>query len=268
MTYLTKAQIDKLLEPIKPTRVSKDGKGFSHVEAYDIRATMNRLFGFARWSEEVVDLTEVFTSSEERKNKKGETYTAWTVCFRATVRLTVCAPDGTVLAVYTEAAAGDAQNYPSRPDAVDMAIKTAESQALKRAAANLGDVAGLSLYAKGSLAPLVRMTLHYPFERAEPGDGAVLDVDGHITEPLPPENVDPDTGEVHYYPRQVPVSELDRQRNPDNPEAERAARLAEQRVRRDALGVDSKGHTRGGPVAERLTGPDPEDPWLTPDGAA
>ena len=43
-----------------------------------------------------------------------------------------------------------------RGDAHDMAIKTAETQALKRAAINLGDQFGLSLYKKGSTGPLVR----------------------------------------------------------------------------------------------------------------
>jgi hypothetical protein len=37
-----------------------------------------------------------------------------------------------------------------------MAIKTAETQALKRCAINLGDQFGLSLYRNGSTAPLVR----------------------------------------------------------------------------------------------------------------
>ena len=40
-----------------------------------------------------------------------------------------------------------------------MAIKTAESDALKRAASNLGDQFGLSLYNNGSSAPVVITTL-------------------------------------------------------------------------------------------------------------
>ena len=50
---------------------------------------------------------------------------------------------------YTEWAAGDATN-PTLADAHDQAIKTAESQAFKRCAVNLGDQFGLSLYKNGS----------------------------------------------------------------------------------------------------------------------
>jgi hypothetical protein len=57
-------------------------------------------------------------------------------------------------ASYTEWAAGDATN-PTLADAHDQAIKTAESQAFKRCAVNLGDQFGLSLYKNGSTAASV-----------------------------------------------------------------------------------------------------------------
>ena len=46
-----------------------------------------------------------------------------------------------------------------RGEAHDMAIKTAESDALKRAAINLGTQFGLSLYDEGSMKDVVGMTL-------------------------------------------------------------------------------------------------------------
>jgi hypothetical protein len=78
------------------------------------------------------------------------------VAYRATVQLTII--DGNLgdNAIYTEAAVGDSQNNPSRADAHDMAIKTAESQAFKRCAINLGDQFGLSLYNNGSTSSVVR----------------------------------------------------------------------------------------------------------------
>lgn len=151
--YLTAEQVEQLLKPINPTRVSKDGKGFSHVEAYDIRAHLNRIFGFARWSSELLHLELNFET--EAANK-------WTVSYRATLALTVYSPQGDRLATYTEAAVGDAKNQPSRGDAHDMAIKTAESQAFKRAAINLGDQFGLGLYNSGSTASAVKDTLVKP----------------------------------------------------------------------------------------------------------
>jgi hypothetical protein len=65
-------------------------------------------------------------------------------------------------AIYTEAAIGDSQNNPSRADAHDMAIKTAESQAFKRCAVNLGDQFGLSLYKDVTTSAVVRDTLVKP----------------------------------------------------------------------------------------------------------
>jgi hypothetical protein len=59
----------------QPGRVGKDGKGFSHVEAYEIRAHLIRIFGFARWSADLTDLALVFETENGGK---------WSVCYRAT----------------------------------------------------------------------------------------------------------------------------------------------------------------------------------------
>lgn len=138
-------QITKaLLEPIDPSRVGKDGKGFSHVEAWDIRRTMNHIFGFGQWSAEV-DLMELIYEQVA----EGQGKPRYSVAYRARCSVSVLG------ATYSEWAAGDATNYPSRADAHDQAIKTAESQAFKRACVNLGDQFGLSLYKDGSLSATV-----------------------------------------------------------------------------------------------------------------
>jgi recombination DNA repair RAD52 pathway protein len=129
----------------------------------------------------------VFDVSEER-SKDNKKYTVHSVCYRAVVSLTVCAPDGTVLATYVDGATGEAKNQPSHGDAHDLAMKTALSQALKRAAVNLGDQYGLSLYAKGSTSALVGRTLVYkthPEAKSAEDSG---DVDAHIDEQLPAED--------------------------------------------------------------------------------
>jgi recombination DNA repair RAD52 pathway protein len=137
-------QTKALLEPIDPSRVSTDGKGFAHVEAWDIRRTLNAIFGFAEWSADVSRM-ELISEREvtQRNGKQG-----WNVVYRAmcTLRVGDTFAGG---ATYTEWAAGDATN-PTLSDAHDQAIKTAESQALKRCAVNLGDQFGLSLYKNGS----------------------------------------------------------------------------------------------------------------------
>ena len=157
---LMKTQIEQLLKPINPTRIGKDGKGFSHLEAWDVRAHLTRIFGFVNWSAELLDLQLVFEQESQRDGKSR-----WSVCYRATVKLTI--HGGWSIATYTEAAAGDSQNNPSRADAHDMAIKTAESQAFKRAAVNLGDQFGLSLYKDGSTSAVVRDTLVKPEDYSE-----------------------------------------------------------------------------------------------------
>ena len=96
---------------------------------------------------------------------------------------------------YTEWAVGDCKNYPSRGDAHDMAIKTAESQAFKRAAMNLGDQFGLSLYDGGSLKQSIKATLDVPVNTADaPGKASSFAGDLEIDTPAQP---DEDAGMRH-----------------------------------------------------------------------
>jgi recombination DNA repair RAD52 pathway protein len=141
---LTNEQIAELLKPIDPSRVSKDGKGFSHVEAWDVRRTMNQIFGFGKWSARVDQMELIYEQMVEGAKPR------WSVAYRARCTLEVGEGFMDGGGVYAEWAAGDATNYPSRADAHDQAIKTAESQAFKRCAVNLGDQFGLSLYRNGS----------------------------------------------------------------------------------------------------------------------
>ncbi|MFE3905461.1 Rad52/Rad22 family DNA repair protein [Streptomyces sp. NPDC059153] len=138
---LTVEQVKTLLAPINPSRV-QNLHGQSHLEAWDVRRWLNRVFGFGGWSDETLELVCV----AEREIKPGR----WTIIYRAQVRLTVKTTDGRTLTAYDDAAMGDSRNQPSLGDAHDMAMKTALSQALKRCAHNLGDAFGLSLYNDGS----------------------------------------------------------------------------------------------------------------------
>ncbi|MFF2135523.1 Rad52/Rad22 family DNA repair protein [Streptomyces sp. NPDC058193] len=138
---LTVEQVKTLLAPINPSRVQTLNRQ-SHLEAWDVRRWLNRVFGFGGWSDETLELVCV----AEREINPGR----WTVIYRAQVRLTVKTTDGRTLTAYDDAAMGDSRNQPSLGDAHDMAMKTALSQALKRCAHNLGDAFGLSLYNDGS----------------------------------------------------------------------------------------------------------------------
>ena len=157
---LTEEQVGVLLKQIAPSRVAVV-QGMSHVEGYDIRATLIRMFGFANWDEVAVEpatlLYEIPTQTKAGKE-------AFLVAYRASRRLTIRDFEGRHLAVYEGTAVGES-TMPDfkRGDCHDMAVKTAETQALKRAATNLGDQFGLSLYKKGQLSPLVRKVVgHTP----------------------------------------------------------------------------------------------------------
>ena len=154
--YLSEAQVAALLQPLAPDRVARTHDGMSHLEGWDIRAQLNRVLGFARWS---ADLTDIAMLYEEKTMTKSNRE-AWRVAWRATVRLRVQSPGGCQLASWTEAAVGEALMPDSkRGDAHDMAIKTAETQALKRCAINLGTRFGLSLYDDAATRDVVGRTL-------------------------------------------------------------------------------------------------------------
>lgn len=154
---LTERQINTLMMPLDQRRVSRNPKGFSHLEAWDVRRTLNRVFGFTGWEVQTLELTCVAQNSVADGNRFKHT-----IVYRAQVRLTVKDENGNVIGRFEDGAAGDAINQPSMGDAHDMAMKTALSQALKRCAVNLGDQFGLSLYNDGDLRPVVNWSVAYP----------------------------------------------------------------------------------------------------------
>ena len=145
------AQRNQLMQPINPKRV-KQQDGMSHLEAWDVRAHLIRIFGFGGFSIDLIDLQHAY--EQETTTRQGKA--AFKVGYRATVRL--CIHD--LNATYTEAAFGESimPDF-KRGDAHDMAIKTAESQALKRCAINLGTQFGLSLYNNGDTNDVVKAVL-------------------------------------------------------------------------------------------------------------
>lgn len=150
---LTPAQRQRLLRPLNKNRVSKNPKGFSYISHNDSRAELIKTFGLCGFDLETLSVDQVSARAEESKfkNDDGSPRFKYSYIFRATVRLTVKDQHGNPLAVYTASGAGASNNLPSEGDAVDMAIKSAESEAFKRCVINLGDQYGLSLYDGGAL---------------------------------------------------------------------------------------------------------------------
>ncbi|MGJ5895118.1 Rad52/Rad22 family DNA repair protein [Streptomyces niveiscabiei] len=206
---LTEKQTTFLLQPISGKRV-RNLRGMSHLEAWDVRRQLIRIFGFDGFTVETVALDLVHENGNpdyRKRNKAGEeygpTYTAWTIVYRAQVRLTVKAVDGRPLTVFEDAAAGDAVNQPSVGDAHDLAMKTALSQALKRCAVNLGDQFGLSLYNDGSQNAVVLRSLAYM------GDPVPESEDSEVRpEPTPEGHQQPDPDPTP--PGGVPAADPDK----------------------------------------------------------
>jgi DNA recombination protein Rad52 len=165
MIGLTNEQYEVLLKDLSAGRVAKRkqaGIELSYLEAWDVRAHLIRIFGFGGWSS-VVESAEL--AFEENVNGK------WSVGYKVILRLTV----HDLGCYYTEAAVGSSTQG-SRGEAHDMAIKTAESDAMKRAAVNLGTQFGLSLYDNGSRKDVVGHSLVQPNHYA---DEMVVDLTEH-----------------------------------------------------------------------------------------
>lgn len=145
---LTDEQWDLLLRPLNVERVNKlDGNDY--LEQWDVRRWLTRIFGFGGWDEESRELTcirEHGVPQEQGGRPTGKW--RWWVSYRALTRLTVRDQWGRELAHFDGAAADEKANQPGHGDAHHGAMTSAQSTALKRAAINLGDAFGLSLYVK------------------------------------------------------------------------------------------------------------------------
>lgn len=171
--YLLEAQINQVLRPINPARVSaRDGN--SYVQAFEVKAHMARIFGICRWSSEVIEQRQIV--EREVTTKAGKP--AWQVGYHSIVKITVHSPNGTYLATYTEGHAGGS-THPDLIEAHGGAITNSESYAFKRAATMaLLDQGGLSLYGQGSKKALVGRTVLMPAGPRPESEA----IDAHITD--------------------------------------------------------------------------------------
>lgn len=147
-------QLEQLFKPINPKRIKTSPQVFgSFLETWDVIAHLSRIFGPLNWSKHVLESHLIF---EEQTGNK------WTVCYGATVELVVRVPWVEHTKISVDCATGTATNQPSRGDAHDLALKTAVSDALKRAAKDLGNQFGLSLYDGGSTQSVLGESLAHP----------------------------------------------------------------------------------------------------------
>jgi recombination DNA repair RAD52 pathway protein len=188
MPELTQAQLAKLLQDLHPGRVAqRAGVGgsnkLSYLEAWDVKASLIRVFGFGGFSAEAFDM-RILKVEQDLPKKSGNGVTPYRVTASCGVKLTIHALNN---ATYTEYAASS-QSGSDPGEVMDFAIKTAESDALKRAAIYLGTQFGLSLYNKGGTRDVVRQVLA-PEQQINTEKDVEVDIEsGEVIEEVP---VDP-----------------------------------------------------------------------------
>lgn len=160
---ITAEQFTALMGPLRDSRVStrsQGGKSLSYVEAWDIKAHLTRIFGFGNWDSEVLEYHHAADRSYPSQDGNKEMVE---VVYNCRVQLTIRDPQGRHLCRHSEAAAGSASGPISMlGDHHDNALKSAESDALKRCAINLGTQFGLSLYKDGSKSDVIKKVIVVP----------------------------------------------------------------------------------------------------------
>lgn len=154
-TPITKEQLSVLMANLNSHRIStrsQGGRSLSYLEAWDVKATLIRVFGFAGFSAEIIDTQIIEIKREDAVDRQGKAYEKIVSCVMSTCRLTIHQTG----AVYTESATAS-QTGRDIGEVTDFAMKTASSDALKRAAIYLGTQFGLSLYNNGSTQEVVRV---------------------------------------------------------------------------------------------------------------
>jgi DNA repair and recombination protein RAD52 len=124
---------------VKPPAAGKRG---DYVEGWHVIAEANRIFGFDGWVRETVSMIETNRELLTLKGQNGD-YQQWRVGFVAKVRISAggITRDGTGF--------GSGMSKPEAlGEAIESAVKEAETDAMKRALMTFGNPFGLALYDK------------------------------------------------------------------------------------------------------------------------
>ncbi len=144
MTF-TAEQKDQLSAHLNRSSVKERkmaGRQMSYIEGWHCIAEANRIFGFDGWNRETVMLQETSRDLVDLESDRG-TYQQWRISYIARVRVTV----GNIIREGT--GYGSGMGKPGAiGDAVEGAIKEAETDAMKRALMTFGNQFGLALYDK------------------------------------------------------------------------------------------------------------------------
>jgi DNA repair and recombination protein RAD52 len=143
----TDEQLQDLQAKLDPDNVEQrkgaGGRMLSYVEGWHVIEAANRIFGFGNWSREtqVEPLHDPALITDPDSPEKGKVVAAYV----AKVRITVYAKDGSRSIV--REGCGAARGFAKTAgEAMENAIKAAETDVTKRAFVTLGNVFGLALY--------------------------------------------------------------------------------------------------------------------------
>lgn len=117
------------------------GRTLSYLETWYVIDRMNQVLGQGNWGYQIAGLDKVFEGQTSQRN--GDVFT---VSYTARVSLFATIEKQTV--IFTEVGYGDGTDKSNPGKAHELATKGAVSDALKRAAKNLGRSMGLALYDK------------------------------------------------------------------------------------------------------------------------
>lgn len=139
MTF-TEKQKTELAGPLNKAHVKPPapGKYGDYIEGWRVIDEANRIFGFDGWTRETVEMVEVCRLETKIGRNQDD---GWMVGYRAKVRVDV----GGVIREGSAVGNGEARKL---YDAVESAVKEAETDAMKRALMTFGNPFGLALYDK------------------------------------------------------------------------------------------------------------------------
>jgi hypothetical protein len=141
---LSDAQLFWLAQYLTPDMTNnrrQGGSTLTYMEAWAVKAMLVTVFGYGGFSSEVLE-SKIIRAVEQQQSGNASK-TNHKVTAQATVRLEILQ----IGAVYQETAIADGV-LPDWTEAADAAMKSAESDALKRCCIFLGNRFGLSLYNK------------------------------------------------------------------------------------------------------------------------
>ena len=147
----TAEQIQKLSAPLDGSKVKTRSQGktqLSYLEGWQVIDFANEVFGFDGWNRETVLLQQtssdlVVVKKQDYQTKQWNEYEQWRVSYIAKVKITV----GQVVREGT--GFGSGMGKPEAiGDAIEGAVKEAETDAMKRALMTFGYGFGLALYDK------------------------------------------------------------------------------------------------------------------------